>query len=495
MFRRSFVFLAVSAVLTLSLVRCGDDDGAAAGSNALSVALGSVAVSSPSAGTSTSSTSISSVSSGTYAVAAEEVPLKKLKDQVDEIKNLANSKDGATAAAGIKLNLKAMQNNCYGQQQNYTNHPDGGGSGQVLGGDGLIQSELENLPGGVNVACPAATLNSKVGHLSGLVNQGMKMVAAVLAQLNAEGKSLPTTEGESVTVASLVIPGLTVTAATLTKGADLTGGFTTYTTSISGTITAHDTNGPFEIVMTNSRKSDTVMKGKMRGVMKHPQGNEFFAFSLVYDVNETTTGYALKSAETRNHTDATTAPDIFDANGLLNFGYANDMQNMVYFIASLGTSSGLGDAIFAWNAGKQDPRARVFQVHTEAGANGAQDTGTAHAGFGPPVNATNEGNSTLGNINGMICFWVGSGPNAANAFLGGNNAAELNGQYQRMAMSRSATSGEFEPVTGQVNIAYCPTASCNGAGGGFTVDSNACTAAHSLSSSYTRLTVPVVTYP
>lgn len=412
----------------------------------------------------------------------EQVDAPKLGDAVEGFNQLSQLPP-AEAAGQIKLKVRGRNNNCYGQGAPYTNHPDGGPDGSTLGGDTGFDSETETVEG-ETVACPAATLNAKIAQLTGLVNEALKLNYLGAAAAAQAGKALPTETGGSVEVAIDGVPGMSDGELTISKVADVADGYTTHTWSITGTFTDGADTGSMLFTLTHAKKSDTDYKGLFVGRM--PRGDEYYGFSLVYSVQGTTATYELKSSETQG---APGYSDLFKTDSTLDLSPSTGRQNMVVGYAALDTATGLGSVIFAWNAGKNDPRSRIFQAKTEAGS---PDTGFAYFGFGDPVNETNFGSGSLQTINGMICAWTAGD----DSFLSGDMGAEHAGLAQGMQMERDATSGEFVPVSGQVKISYCPTNSCDGAGG-MTYDGAACTASANLATTteYGTISVTAPSFP
>lgn len=453
----------------------------------LLTALPSLAISSPTAGSSTTSASARASRLVSRALEEKQVEAPKFNEAVQEFKELAG-KPPADAAATVSLKVKGLGNTCFGQGKAYSNHPNGAGSGNTLANDTGFDSETETVSS-KTVACPAATMNAKVGELAGLVNEAIKLNYVAASALATDGKEIPTTVGGTATAAISGVPGMNNATATVTKKDTLTGGYETFNWVISGTFEDGTRTGPITFDLTHSRLSDDDFKGIFKGSM--PRGSEWYAFSLIYSVSGGIAKYELKSLETRLVGGSTTPTDLFRTNGTVDFSPTSDRQNMLYGVASVGTTNGLGSAVFAWNAGKMDSRSRMFQAVTTAGTAGA-DTGYAYYGFGDPVNETNLASGSLKTIKSMICAWTAGNQN----FIGGTASAEKIGKVQAMRMVRNTTSGEFEPLAGNIKIAYCPTNSCDGAGG-FIYGGTACTAANSLGSvgEYGAVTVTAPTYP
>lgn len=132
----------------------------------------------------------------------------------------------------------------------------------------------------------------------------------------------------------------------------------------------------------------------------------------------------------------------FDAGGLLDYSSAWS-GNATHAIFGFDPEDGSAHVSFAWQAGRNDDKARVFNVYVAQQDDGA--SGCGFFGYGSPFG--DEGPS--GNeISTFVCNWAGPG----------NNHDGKVGFAQKQCMSRTAE-GLFEPTSSA--ISYAPVNDCD----------------------------------
>jgi|GEM_PF-6022196 len=434
-------------------------------------ALPRVAIASPIAGnTATESKAISAESRSltVYASVAKAVnPLLQKLDMSSSNTNQSSTLQPLSAATeslrqvaqgSISSSMKQLQLwkqadnvNCFGKGHPYKNHPDGGPDSSTRTGETGFESTQEAIDG-VDIACPALAMNTKVSELGGIVNEALRLAYVGAAALDETGVSLPRKPKET-------------RGAKLPDGNILKGGFVTvestgsdekpaYLWHFTATTKAGATQFPVQFWLSH-RPTATGQAGRFWGAL--PKGTDWYGFTLTYDVTPTNTRYELKSAQSIGSRPSPTA-DLFNPNGLVNFSSKSRLQNLFYVVSDLATGNGLGSLKATWTASSSSPRSQVLEVRTAPGAQG-RDKGTAYFGYGEPLSESAIARKQVGQAQSMVCAWTAGNKSFAKT----GNAAELNGYVQAMNMERNIGSGEFEPLAEQTHIRFCPTQTCNGA--------------------------------
>jgi hypothetical protein len=311
------------------------------------------------------------------------------------------------------------------------------------GGDLGIWEATET---GTGEACASTKMNALVGDVAERVNTSLKLLAAVVCVAKVEGRAQPD-KGASLDLTSSVsaaYTGATVTAAKIEReSSDTTAGNAIYKLTFAGTISST----PVSITLRHAPSSTGEdFSGRLNGTVAITGGGASSqeGFSVVYSQSGSSVSYVLKSGQTP--TSSTTS--LFDSSGNYLFSAFTSITgagNGKYLIASVNKTSGLGTVKFAWQAGQNDSKTRVFHANTTAGT--SADSGFAYFGFGPKIDSVN-----VGNIGGMCCNWAGPG----GVCMG--SSYDLADKAQSQVMSRNS-SGLFVPSSS--SITYAPTNSCN----------------------------------
>jgi hypothetical protein len=341
--------------------------------------------------------------------------------------------------------------NCFGKGHPYRNHPDGGPDSSTRSGETGFESTQEAIDG-IDIACPALAMNTKVSELGGIVNEALRLAYVGAAALDETEVSLPRKLKET-------------RGAKLPDGKVLKGGFVTvertgaedklsYLWHFTASTNAGGSRFPVQFWLSH-RPTTNGQAGRFWGAL--PKGTDWYGFTLTYEISPTNTRYELKSAQSTGSRPSPT-PDLFLTNGLVNFSSKSRLQNLFYVVSDLETRNGLGSLKATWTASPSSPRSQVLEVRTTPGAQG-RDKGTAYFGYGEPLSDSAIARKQVGHAQSMVCAWTAGNKSFAKT----GKAAELNGYVQAMNMERNTATGEFEPIADETHIRFCPTQSCNGA--------------------------------
>jgi hypothetical protein len=341
--------------------------------------------------------------------------------------------------------------NCFGKGHPYKNHPDGGPDSSTRSGETGFESTQEAVEG-VDIACPALAMNSKVSELGGIVNEALRLAYVGAAALDETGVSLPRKLKE--TRGAKLPDGKVLKAGFVTVESTGTDDKPAYLWHFTASTNVGTSRFPVQFWLSH-RPTANGQAGRFWGAL--PKGTDWYGFTLTYDVSPTNTRYELKSANSIGGRPSPT-PDLFHPNGLVNFSSKSRLQNLFYVVSDLENANGLGSLKATWTASPSSPLSQVLEVRTTPGAEG-RDKGNAYFGYGEPLSDSAIARKQVGHAQSMVCAWTAGNKSFAKT----GKAAELAGYVQAMNMERNTGSGEFEPLATETHIRFCPTQSCNGA--------------------------------
>lgn len=383
------------------------------------------------------------------------------------------SGDNACSFTLKPLLLTGHPPDCYGPTIDYTSHPDASGganpNGQLPVGDTGFWNTLEG-----SEACAAAQMNYLVRRVATRVDNGINLFAALICAADKAGTALPAV-GETVDLSTaatthLSVTNLALSSATITRQIDSAAGDPVYRMNVAATLTVAQGATPATFILTHSptATNNATYTGKLVTLLAHNSellGRNCADGGLSNGTVTATTIVYAKSSATKLVYEAndaefcgkTTNP-LDSSNNILpsdswstsnTDGWAN---NWNYLLAEINPEAATGTLSYAWQAGANDQRTRVFQVTA------TDTTGTAYFGFGPAI-ATASGRGT---ITSFICNWAG--PHGAIS-LADRSAAGVS-KAQRQTLARTSATATFTPT--ESKITYAPTNSCSSSGGGFT---------------------------
>lgn len=452
--RLGYVFLTATAVIVLVLARCGSDSSTA--SNALSKAMGAIAVTSPAASSSSSSASLFGVKKTVTAFmqfagfhllmkmmglseAADETSapttVKPLSEMKSDIQNATTADPATTAAAlGNPVEKKSFVAPCYGPswkddafQSNYD---------RPSGDLGIVYATASNTD---TRACAAAQVDALIAGAPSFFNNFIKMQAVMLAAANKSSKSLPA-EGQTEDLTTLMpsITGLTVTNADL-KRVDTTDDTEMYKTIFD--FTSSSKSGNVTIFHKPKNADNTNFEGLAYATVPHFSGmgtGDKRFMSMVYSQADGVLKISAKIMANRN----TNSTDAFTTGYEVDFSKStSDREDFHWILAEFNSSNGAGTLHYAWQAGAEGVT-RTFAFTVPSGG----ETATAFAGFGPGMGSSGLVASATPWTQKFHCNWKNGVANSASI------------QYvQKQTMTKS--SGKFLPSAS--NIAFAPTDSCN----------------------------------
>lgn len=427
-----------------------------------------LAITSPTASSSTASSSISKGLDDGETSAATSTP-PSTTAQKEKIQKILNATDKTGCTLSVDFSKQPPSATCYGPTLNFTNHPDGATSNtQLPQGDLGIWTETEAA---TSEACVAAKFNSLVGEIITNATMAQELVAAVLCRARIAGKALPDkgvtqdlkTEAEAMAT-DAGLP-MTFTTASIARAAADSGSSPVFTTALVGSVNFSGPKGSVSSAFNMNLKhipaavgDNSTYKGRLTlKVNRSSESLQSFesigncsgsngftdSMSIEYDkTSETALTYAMRRAEFCG-VDA----NPFDSTGNVDFaakksasksqGWANDGH---YALANLNPADGSGNFQYAWQAGSGDGNTRVLNVKIDSG--GA--TGCGYFGYGPDIAAT----SGVGSIDRIICNWAGPGNNHTGLRLA-----------QRQCFTKS--SGKYVSKSSNLAITYAPTNACN----------------------------------
>jgi hypothetical protein len=353
---------------------------------------------------------------------------------------------------------------CYGPTLYYKNHPDGPSStsASLPTGDLGLWSEKE---GSTTEACASAQLNARLGGVKDRTYISWMTIASLIQSYEAGGKNWPgdVTAGSSVTLTTefnaLGIANTTFSSATMALASDgktwtyhltfdYTRSGTPYTVTVDVKHQTGSTSSQYEGLL-NYAVEDTFTGGNCG-----TGSNNVTYYGSLHYIKDSTSEMSFQSrgVQTCGHStlSALTASVSSSAiSGLVVDPSVNWSDNFYIFTASFNPTSITGNYTYAWQAGKNDSHARVFNLGMET-----TTSGEAYFGFGDRVQTSPH----TGAIKGLICNWAG--PN-------NNHTTYLQPYAQRQHLTYNTTSEYFEPTSStSSDITYAPTNSCEHDGSG-----------------------------
>jgi hypothetical protein len=481
---------AVAAILattsiTLTLGACGSSDATTAAIsdlNALAAAMPTIAVTSPTAASSSGSARLQFQRKSTLvartqyhlgrllmpsvvADATSTETIKPVGEMLDELKEDIAAADPTAMAAKIG-NFSITQGHalCYGP--GWQDNATGSNTNRPTGDLGLVYATASATD---TTACAAAELNALVAGAPQFVNKIIKLQATLVIALNKAGKELPAV-GASLDGLALLptLSGVTLTAATIERLADDANAYPVYKTKFE--FTTNIGSGEATVFHSPKDAENVNFKGLVQAILPHSSAmgqatGTKRGLSMVYDQSDGVLSYALDTAANRS----TASSDFFSTStGRIDYSKAGFGEDAHKILASFNQNTNQATMHYAWQAGSQDGAVRAFAVGIGAGTAGSL-TGVGYFGFGDAVSAVTDTTSTLW-AEGMFCNWLD--------FQGRTLLAEVQGQ----TFAQNATTSVFEVVTNKIN--FKPVNSCTGAD--YTV-SNAQAAGGSASGSVTFL--------
>ncbi|MBI2341947.1 MAG: hypothetical protein HYU98_04360, partial [Deltaproteobacteria bacterium] len=244
-----------------------------------------------------------------------------------------------------------------------------------------------------------------------------------------------------------------------------------YQSTLTGTITVGPSSYTSTIIVKHIRTGDGTYHGKISFKMGIDSmdlitcevgSGATFAGTILYEKSSSTlvkylmnyASFCGSDTDPFDENNNILASDKFDPAANPD-GWPHDWNYALFSMDP--TQSGVGTFSYAWQAGFDDQRTRVFNLTTTAADDGSV-TGTAYYGFGPDVES-----ALLGTIDGFVCNWVATGNGARS--LADRSAASLlaegKGQNlaQRQVISRASGGTIFDVTTS--NISYAISHSCN----------------------------------
>lgn len=465
---KKLIFLSA---FSLALISCSNKDsssGSSASSSTVTTFPTSFALSSP---TSVASAFYSNLENQNEAFTTETVSASApISDKVDKLKTILSAASSSDCA--IQINTISSGNaTCYGPTMSFSNHPDGMSPTSLPGGDLGIWTATNT--GGE--ACAAAQLNSRMKGVVSYVDLGLFTMASVNCVLKSESKSLPAA-GASVDLTTsmsgkVTINGsaATVTNASISRSATDSDGMPVYTTSITATQSSNLTyNLRLKHIPLDS--SNDTYKGKISIDVANTTGTRdgncqnsgtpgtMEAASVSYEKSSTSNvKILLKSA---GFCTATADPYVSSTDKTVDLTKVSSVSvvgwggNANYVLAEYDPTVGTGTFYYAWQAGKGDSNARIFDSII-TGSEGSR-TGTSYFGFGAAITSP----SFAGKIDRMICNWAGPS----------NNHTGVS-KVQKQIFSESG--GMFTPTSSL--IVYDPTNSCSSSSNTFSMTVNGTT--------------------
>lgn len=348
---------------------------------------------------------------------------------------------------------------CYGPALYYKNHPDGASatSAQLPTGDLGMWTEKE---GSTNEACASAQLNARLGGVKDRTYISWMTIASIIQSYETTGKNWPAdvTAGSSVTLTTelnaLGVANTTFSSATMALALDgktwtyhltfeYTRSGTPYTVTVDVKHQTGSTASQYEGLLSYAVE-DTFMGGNCGMGMSSNAITYYGSLHYIKD-NASEMSFQSRGVQTCGHgtTSALTASLSSTAiSGMVVDPNASWSDNFSIFTASFDPTSITGNYTYAWQAGRNDSHARVFNLGMET-----TTVGEAYFGFGDSLQT-----SQTGEIKGIICNWAGPG---------NHHATYLQPYAQRQHLTYNTTTEYFEPTNSAASdITYAPTNNC-----------------------------------
>ncbi|MBI4367479.1 MAG: hypothetical protein HY543_11735 [Deltaproteobacteria bacterium] len=426
-----------------------------------------LAVTSPTASSSSTSSDISVGKGVDDDINLATATPPTVSAQTSTINGMLDAKTVDGCKFSVDMTKQPPTANCYGPTLTYTNHPDRlageSGNGQLPPGDLGIWVAADPS---TSEACVAAKMNALVGDIITEVKMSQEIGAAVLCRakfanktLPEKGKSVDLTEEAKAVMTASGIPAA-MSSAILDRAAENSGDSPIYTATMTGTFGT--TSDAFTVIMRMvpaSESDNSTYKGRLS--MKFERSSAGFqsfetlgnctgsngvteAFSVDFQKSSATSvTYSLRRAQfcgtgaapfnTKNQVDLS-----LKKTSALPKGWGND-GNFALF--TFNPSDNTGNYIFAWQAGANDAHTRVLKVKIES----AGDAGCGYFGYGPDIAA-----STVGALDGIICNWAGPGQ---------TGTKQVTARAQRQCFDKS--SGKYISRSSNLATTYAPTHACD----------------------------------
>lgn len=493
--------LAVTAIVVL-VSRCGSATSDSL-TNALSKAMGAIAVTSPAATSSSSSASASLFGmkksftafmqfTGLNVVltmmgvseAADETgaptTVKPVGEMTTEMKNATTADPATTAAAlGNPIEKKSFKALCYGPS--WTDNATGSNVNRPSGDLGIVYATASNTD---TRACAAAQVDALMAGAPMFFNNFIKMQAVMLAAANKAGKSLPD-EGktEDLTTVMPTLTGITLTNADLIR-VDTTDNSEMYKSVFD--FTSNSKTASVTIYHAPANADNTNFSGLAKATVPHSGSNNASGdqrhMSMVYSQTDGVLKISVKiMAERTNQSgSAFTSGNEVD---LSKFTGNDAWEDGHWILAELNTTTGAGVLHYAWQAGSNDGATRSFAFNVAA-----DGTGTAYAGFGVAMSILTAAAAPW--TTNMRCNWLDGISNSAST-----------PKVQKQVLSKDAKTGKW--LASSSNINFAPTNSCaksgtwavSGATGASFLDGTKTTTSHELVEPPTASNVAAITAP
>lgn len=461
------IFLILTVIsLSAFFAACSSSD-----SNGLSGAFPEgFSVSSPYA--SSSSDSSSRLNSNDLIVAATEEPtvpedMASAAEKVSSVNTMLNASSMTQCNFLFDFFGQVYRPQCFGPELDYTDHPDGGGSGKLPTGDLGIWLENETITtsaGTETIPCAVAKLNELIGKVEQRVDFSIYIFGWMMCVAKVAGEDVLPLAGETKDYASLLAANvaqtdfpLTIEAATITRNEDCAG-HPQYRSTLTGSINDNNKTITISINMlhTQENSANTVYNGIIWSTYKGnlssggncgPSGVAMDAVAIRYQ--RATSTDLRAEVEAASFCDSTANPFTSDYhidsantyNASTNLGGWAD--NFNYFLTNHDTANRLDSYVYKWQAGYMDSHARILAGRIEADSSTNLLSGCSYYGYGPLASNANMAER-------MICNWAGPG----NSHTGVS-------KVQRQCVNENSTTGKLESTAAQLRISYAPVNSCS----------------------------------
>lgn len=447
---------------------CGSSSSSSTSSAASGAFPKDLAISSPTASSTTSFLAQLSDTSGEGQMQREAASgfntSLSYKNKVAKINAILAGTKTADCQVTLPTLTSSTAPTCYGPNVNYQNFPSGPTTaGQLPSGDLGLWSSAEAS----GEACASAKLNQLISDVAQKEDTALLLDASMVCLMNVNGTAIPAAGASAVDLTSVVNSaiqtnnsGVTVTSATFQRLSD-SGSNKVYqialtaTTSVSGSSVTMTFNMKHMPTASDNSTYQGKIWGSLTGMPTNGdsrQANQFF--TVGYERKSTTSILAeVQFAGTATTVTKTTA---FKTNGDLDWSVISgaNSANLQHALLNIDPSTGLGNASFSWQAGGSDDKTRVFNVYT--GSTSGTVSGCGFFGFGDPFTTTKVADNT---IKTFICAWAPPAPATS------DHTGKV-GYAQKQCMTQNSTSGLFTSTTAKEKITYAPVASCSVASGG-----------------------------
>lgn len=381
----------------------------------------------------------------------------------------------AAACQVVLPNIGGAQSNpdCYGPTLEYINHLDATGSavdnnstndhpgntgldddGGLPSGDLGIWSSTDSASG---AACTAAKMNGLINYGAANLDAALLLSASMYCVMKVNSLALPAAGG-TTTLTSYLNTAIqvhnsttTVSLATISRLTDVGGNAVyLYTVKTSQTGTPTITSVTYMKHMDTATDGST-FTGKIYGSVESGSGGMGgFAYSMLYKkASASVLNYKMVSGMYTPTNGNPNPSTLFSSAGDLVISTTTPGADLRQLIANLDPTTGLGNLSFAWQAGINDDKTRVFNAFTRTTTSTAVE-GCGFFGYGPNFNPST-GALPSNAISTFICNWAGPG----------NQHTGQVGKAQKQCMLQNATTGVFAVDSTREDIAYAPVNSCS----------------------------------